>query len=224
MHSKTLKRFLAYSLLLASLALPAVSARQQERPDRKAQPSYELPAAAAECPKPIALTLTAKNPPFFVAADFSPAQVAAPHMSGLGDLSINKNFLYTFQWKRDQRCCQVTKAILTVNMKANQSGQAGGSDASNDGIAIMHNGTVVAPYNEAIYSNVTKPFPLGQPVTKSWALNPAALNIINTTGNLDFAVQDDTGVVSATLQLWGCCLSTQAGPATEPAAITNSPN
>jgi hypothetical protein len=224
MHSKTLKRYLAYSLLVASFGLPAASAKQQERQERKAQPNFELPIVKGECPRPITLTLTAKNPTSFVTADFSPVQSAAPHMTGLGDTSINKNFLYTFQWKRDQRCCQITRAILTVNMKSNQSGKSGSSDASNDGIAIMHYGNVVAPYNEAVYSSVTKPFGLGQPASKSWNLNPAALNNINVSGNLSFAVQDDTRVESATLQLWGCCLDDVKGPSTEESPTPNSRN
>ncbi|MEK6336012.1 MAG: hypothetical protein AABM67_13870 [Acidobacteriota bacterium] len=220
MQRQTLKRFLGYSLVVASFALLATSAKPQER---KAPPNNELPIVKGDCPHPIALTLTAANPTNFVAADFAPAQVNAQHMTGLGDTSINKNFLYTFQWKREQRCCQITKAILTVKMRSNQSGQSGNSDASNDGIAMMHLGNVVAPYNEAIYSNVTKPFVLGTPASKTWTLNAAALNNINTSGNLSFAVQDDTRVESATLQLWGCCLSTPRPEASEQSSIKSSP-
>ena len=167
MQTQRLKQYLRYSLLGASLALSAASARPQGR-------NYELPIVKGECPHPIALTLTAKNPTSFVAADFAPTQVNAQHMTGLADTSINKNFLYTFQWKREQRCCQITKAVLTVKMKANQGGQSSTSaDAGNDGIAIMHLGNVVAPYNEAIYSNAPKPFVVATPVSKSWTLNPA---------------------------------------------------
>jgi len=120
MQSQTLKRYLRYSLLVASLTLSAASAKPQER---KALPANEIPIVKSDCPHPIALTLTATNPANFFAADFSSGQLAAQHMTGLGDASINKNFLYTFQWKREERCCQITKAILTVKMKSNQSGQ-----------------------------------------------------------------------------------------------------
>ena len=204
MQSRTLKRFLAYSLLVASFVMPAASAKQQER---KALPNDALPINKSDCPRPIALTLTATNPTSFNPADFSPGQLAAPHMTGLGDTSINKHFLYTFQWKRDERCCQITRAILTVKMKSNQAGQLGTPDASNDGIVIMYNKSVVLPYNEAVYSAVPKPFPVGTPAAKTWTLNPAALNNLNASGRLSFGVQDDTRVESATLQLWGCCLT-----------------
>jgi len=216
MQNQRLKRHLQYSLLVAILALSAASAKPQ---DRKAVPINEIPIVRGDCPRPITLTITATNPTNFVAADFSSGQVAAPHMTGLGDPSANKNFLYTFQWKREERCCQITKAILTVKMKSNQPGQVGGSDASNDGIVIMHLGNVVAPYNEAVYSNVTKPFNVGTPADKLWTLNAAALNDINTIGTLSFAVQDDTQVVSATLQLWGCCLSTSRPGPSEKSSI-----
>ena len=213
MQRQTLKQFLAYSLLVATFALSTVSARPQEP---KALPNYGLPIVKGDCPNPIALTLTAKNPTSFDPADFSPGQLAAPHMAGLGDTSNDKHFSYTFQWKRDERCCQITRAILTIKMKSNQAGRLGGSDASNDGIAIMYNKNVVPPYNEAVYSGVSKPFPVNQPATKSWTLNAAALNAINASGRLSFDVQDDTRVESATLQLWGCCLTTTQREAGEP--------
>ena len=203
MQSQTLKTYLRYLLLLTSFALLATSANAQRK-----LPSDELPIVKGDCPKPISFTLAANNPATFDPTHFSQAQVGALHMTTLGDASVNKNFLYTFKWKRTGECCQITKAILTVNMKANQAGSTTGSDAGNDGIAIMYQGNVVAPYNEAVYSNVTKPFNGGQPATKSWTLTGAALANLNQSGTLSFSVQDDTQVVSATLQVWGCCLGT----------------
>jgi len=210
MQSQILKRSLAYALLLASLALwPASSPSQQ----RKAAPvNQELAVVPqAGCPKPISLTLTAKPPSFF-SGDFSQgpnSQLSAPHMTALGQQTADMNFLYTFQWTKDQKCCQITRAVLTVKMKSIQGGQTTkSSDAGNDGIAIMYQGNVLAPYNEGVYDGVPRPFNPGQLATKQWVLNPAALNIINTQGRLSFAVQDDTSVLSATLQLTGCCLST----------------
>ena len=224
MLSQTLKRYLAYSLLLAGFTLSAASASAQQ-PERRALPiNGVLPVVQSECPRPIALTLTAANPTSFFAGDFTPGQVAQAHQTGLGDTTIDKNFLYTFKWTRDDRCCQITKAVLTVKMRSNGPGQsATSSDAGNDGIALMHAGAVVAPYNEAVYSNVPKPFGVGQVAVKTWNLTGAALNNLNSSGNISFAVQDDTLVESATLQIWGCCLST---PRRDVAAesITVSPN
>lgn len=208
MQSHTLKRYLAYSLLVASFTLLVASASAQQQ-ERKALPlDNTAPIVQSECPRPIALTLTATNPTSFIAADFAPVQLSAPHMTGLGDTAIDKNFLYTFQWKRDEKCCQITRAVLTVKMKSNGPGQSQTSaDAGNDGIAIMYAGAAVAPYNEGVYSNVTKPFGVGQVAVKTWTLTGAALNNLNASGHLSFAVQDDTSVQSATLQLWGCCLT-----------------
>jgi hypothetical protein len=232
MQSQTLKRYLAYSLLLvASCALSAASTSAQDRrtqqlQDRNALPiNVALPVVQSECPRPVTLTLTAANPMTFVASDFNPQQVAQAHMSGFGDTAIDKNFLYTFQWRKEGQCCQITKAVLTVNMRSNGPGQSSSSaDAGNDGIALMHAGAVVAPYNEAVYSNVPKPFVAGQLATKTWVLTGAALNNLNASGLISFAVQDDTSVVSATLQISGCCLSTPKTATVEAQSITASPN
>jgi len=217
MHSKTLKRFLAYSLLLAALALPAASVKPQQR---NGPPRDELPIVRGDCPQPLTnLTLTAPNLMSFDPADFMPGQVSAPHMTGLGDPSVNENYLNTFViWKKDKKCCQITKAKLIVNMKANSSCQSHtGFDAGNDAINIMHAGLTVSNYSGYLYPG-TGPCNVGQTATYTQTLNAAALDAINQSGELSFAVQDDTQVVSATLQVWGCCLTPapatgQASPA-----------
>jgi hypothetical protein len=209
MQSQTLKRYLVYSLVVASFALTVAIAKPQER---KALPKDPLPIVRGDCPHPIALTLTATSPNV-VASDFSAAQLALPR-AWLNDTAPNKAFLYSFQWRREERCCQITKAVLTVKMRANQGGQsATSSDAGNDGIAIMHAGSSV--YSEAVYSSIPKPFTAGQAVTKQWTLNPAVLNILNGFGGFGLYVQDDTRVESATLQLWGCCLTGSAPQSTD---------
>jgi hypothetical protein len=128
------------------------------------------------------------------------------YQTSLNYTGADKAYLHTFVWKHEQRCCQITSAILTVHMKANQPGQStSSSDAGNDNISILHAGQVVQPYNERVYSHW--PFPAGQTATKTWTLNATALGIINSTGMLTFYVEDDTSVTSATLQLSGCCLT-----------------
>jgi hypothetical protein len=223
MLSQTLKRHLVYPLLVASFALSAASPRSQER--RGVPIANELPVAQGSCPKPVAVTLTA-SPPSFFAGDFTQgpnSQLSSPHMTALGQQTPDHNFLYTFQWAAGERCCQITRAVLTVKMKSILGGQTTtSSDAGNDGIAIMYQGQAVAPYNEAVYSGIPRPFNPGQLATKQWVLNQAALNIINTQGHLSFAVQDDTSVVSATLQLTGCCLTTPRRETAEGATITGS--
>ncbi len=203
MQRLTARQSLAYSLLLFTFTLSCALAKAQ---DRKALPLSEGQLVAkAACPRPISLTLTATTPNV-VNSDFSAAQLGAPR-AWLNDPAINKNFLYTFQYAKDERCCEVTSAILTVRMKANQGGQSKtSSDAGNDGISIMYNGSVVPPFSQAVYSSWS--FNVGQTSTKTWTLTGAALANLNATHRLSIYVQDDTMVQSATLQISGCCLST----------------
>lgn len=226
MQRRTLKRFLAYSLLVASLALAAASAKPQER---QAQPlNGAVPIVKGECPRPIALTLTAGTP-YVDKADFTPDQLKG-NIAGLGNLVSNKSFLHTFQWKQDERCCEITRAVLTVKMKSNQPGYSlSDNQAGNDGIAIMHAQAAVQPYSQAVYGGfpgpvsgapaVTYPFPVGQPSVKTWTLTGQALQNLKTNRRLSIYVQDDTTIESATLQIWGCCLSTQQK---EAESLTNS--
>lgn len=200
MQSKTQKRYLAYLLLLAVFALSAASASSQER---KALPNTEGPISNTACPKTIALTLTA-NPPNVVPGDFSPAQLAA--QVGFNYTGPDKHVLYTFAWKTEYRCCQITRAVLTVKGKSNQGGQSYTSpNAGNDSIAIMHSG--VSVQSQPIYSQSQFPFSAGTPFTTQVILNSAALNNLSISGTTSFLVQDDSDVQSATLQLWGCCLA-----------------
>jgi hypothetical protein len=206
---------LAISLVAVSFGVPALSVKSQER---KAI-GLDVPVVpAAACPRALAVTLTAQNPPNVYSGDFSPAQLA--NQVGLNYTSINKIFLHTFQWRRDQTCCQVTKAVLTVRMRSNSPCTSANSpDAGNDGINIMHN--TLSLYGEPVYSGPPPLWSCGvnQPAVKQWTfsptVNPAILNNINTLGRLSFAVQDDTRVESATLQLSGCCLSTPRREAAE---------
>jgi hypothetical protein len=209
MHNKTLKRYVAYSLSLAALVLPAALVKPQQR---NAPPKDELPIVRGDCHPITKWTLTAPNLLSFDPADFTPGQVSAPHMTGLGDPSVDKNYLNTFViWKKDKRCCQITKARLIVNMKANSTCQSHtGHDAGNDSINIMHAGLTVPTYADYIYPG-TGSCNVGQTATYTQNLNAAALAAINQSGELSFAVQDDTQVVSATLEVWGCCLT--AAPA-----------
>lgn len=200
MQSKTQKRYLAYLLLLAVFALTAASASSQER---KALPNNEGPITNAACPKTIALTLTA-NPANVVPGDFSPAQLAA--QVGFNYPGPNKHVLGIFAWKTEYRCCQITRAVLTVKVKAIQGGQNSTSpDAGNDGIAIMYQGLSVQ--SQPLYSPSQYPVIAGQVYTTQVILNAAALNNLSIFGQTSFAVQDDSSVQSATLQLWGCCLA-----------------
>ena len=195
MQSYSLKYFLTLSLLLGTCPPAASTAKSQER---IAGPKAEVPLTRGNCPKSLALTLTATTPNV-VNADFNAAQLSAPR-AWLNDPAVDKSFLYTFQLPRTQGCCEITGAVLTVKLKANQAGSLTG----NDGIAIMHLGSVVAPFSQPIY---TSPPPNGLSVTKTWTLTGAALSNLNANHRLSIYVQDDTRVESATLQISGCCVN-----------------
>jgi len=185
--------------LLAGLPLAAVPVRPQEQ-ERKALPQEVPVNIKGACPSPVAVTLAATTPYVFN-ADFTPAQLNAPR-AWLGDPAPNKSFLYTFQWKKEQRCCEITKAVLTVvKLKANRQGTPGGANASNDGISLMHLGSAVPAFSQVVYTTPPSSFPAGHVSVKQWTLTGAALTKLNASGLVSLFVQDDSQVNSATLQL-----------------------
>ncbi|MDX6612579.1 MAG: hypothetical protein QOD75_1765 [Blastocatellia bacterium] len=211
MTIQTTRRHVLFAALLATFLLSAVSAMAQER--KLSTDELALPIKG-NCPNPIAVTLTATTPNV-LNADFTPAMLAAPR-AFLNDPAPNKVFMHTFTWKRPQRCCEITRAVLTVKFKANQGGQSNtSSDAGNDGVALMHLGSVVPGFSGSIYSSW--PFNAGQTATRTFNLTGAALNFLNTTDTASVYSQDDSAVVSVTLQLWGCCLTTPRASSVEEA-------
>ncbi len=161
----------------------------------------------APCPDPMTVTLTAEQSNV-VTADFNAAQLAN-YQGELGYNSPNKAYAHTFEWKPKTRCCQVTKAVLKVELKAIQRGASPKSaDSGNDRIAIVSSGGVsIPPFNEPVYDpNGTFPIPAGTLATKIWSLQGSDLNKLNTAHTLSFFVQDDSSVLSATLVLTICCL------------------
>lgn len=205
---KILAQYVFPTLFAATILLTPRSMLAQELgpPSGVPPPQVGLPVQNT-CPRPITLTLKA-TPPNVFTGDFTPAQLSAPRV-GLNDPVISRHFLYTFQWKSEHKCCQITRAVLTVKMKANSEGTPGGSNASNDAINLMNNGQAIPP-SGPVYSSQS--FPAGTPATKTWNLTGAALSNINANQRVSFNVQDDTSVLSATLQLWGCCLTSGAMP------------
>ncbi|HZF08964.1 MAG TPA: hypothetical protein VFE33_09265 [Thermoanaerobaculia bacterium] len=203
METKIISRCLVLPLLAATILFAVSPLLAQPQRQIATEPlAAGVVAPTNSCPAPMDLTLRTTSLNVFK-GDFVAGQLAGSVGFNYG--GTDKHFLYTFQWKPAHRCCQITKAVLTVNMQANQGGQsAHSSDAGNDAISIMHLGTVVAPYSEAVYSHW--PFQAGQQVTKVWNLQGAALANVNADNRLSFYVEDDTMVKSATLQLIGCCL------------------
>ena len=166
---------------------------------------------AVPCPAPFSVTLNATIP-HIVAADFNAAELAN-HQEALNYGQPNKGYAHTFEWKPNKKCCQVTHAVLTVKMKSLSRGSSNTSpDAGNDAISITGPGGIpIPPYSEKVYGPAsipptTFPFPVGTLATKIWTITGAALNKLNTAHTLSIYIQDDTSVLSATLQLTGCCL------------------
>jgi hypothetical protein len=208
MNAKILARSISRFLLVTALLPTAGSALAQEQGRALTgvlveRPATSVPPSTNSCPAPVDLILSATTPNLFN-GDFPPALLA--NHAWLNDSSIDKPFIHTFAWNPGHKCCQITKAVLTVRMQANQGGRStNSSDAGNDNITLMHLGAAVLPYNERVFSSW--PFPAGQQTTKTWNLTGTALAIINSDHHESFLVEDDTQVKSATLQLIGCCLA-----------------
>jgi len=167
--------------------------------------AQEINPRASSCPSPINITLNA-NTPSVLNADFLPGQLTTSQ-TALNFTGTDRHYVHTFQWKQEHCCCQITDALLTVQMKANQGGSATGSDAGNDDITLMALGVVLLSERVYIHPPVNFPFNAGQTATKTLHLSPAALVMMNANHRLSFDVEDDTSVTSATLQLTGCCLT-----------------
>lgn len=121
MRTERLKTYLAYTLLIASFMVLASSAKAQERRVSPVE-EVELPNVKSPCPKPFPLTLTATTANV-VSADFLPGFLnPPPPVVGFNIPVSDRKFLHTFQWRRPGRCCEITRAVLTVKMKSNLGG------------------------------------------------------------------------------------------------------
>lgn len=196
MQSRTQKRYLVYLLLVATFALSGASASSQERKAVSESNEFQVGPALA-CPFPQHVHLTAPPPnatPY--AADFPSATVPLANWNAT---QPDRHFRHTFTWKSPTDCCQAVRGTLTFKYKALQGGQSATSpNAGNDGVIIYKNGSNLLGL--PIYT--TFPFPAGYTGTKTIQLTAAML----TNNNLSFQVQDDTAVISATLDVDICCI------------------
>lgn len=123
--------------------------------------------------------------------------------ANLNEQMPNKQFLHTFQWK-DDGCCQVMGATVTIRMKSIQpSSTRTSADSGNDSYSLWHNGVGMVGVGGFIWPLGT---PAGTVATRTMVLTPAMLAAINTNNMLSVAVQDDTTVEAVQLQLNRCCL------------------
>src|ERR1043165_4842767 len=118
MQGRILKSFSTVAAVAAISFLSSAFVCAQRKPN----PDEVKPVPITNsCPQPVSITLNATTPNVFN-GDFNGTQLGGPR-AWLNDPAPNKSFLYTFQWQRDERCCEITRAVLTIKMKSNQPGQ-----------------------------------------------------------------------------------------------------
>lgn len=150
-----------------------------------------LPYECTLCSNPQTDTFAAGHTRFFP-PDF-PASLQGPSAQ-LNDSRNDMPYKHTFTW-RDRETCELLNGVLSVNVRANSSPMA-----HNDTISVFHNTAYL--FHQSIWNGV-----VGAPKTITWPLSAAALANAAADRRLSFYVQDDTAVVSATLQLNWCCSS-----------------
>lgn len=170
---------------------PAEEMRAERMPPGMSPPDKSVP-----CPHPYSQTQNAANPAYRDATDFSGWNYS---WATMGDTHPNRVFGYTFKLPNqgDRLCCEITKAVLTLNLKCIND------IPGNDTWAIVHNGHGVTGAGGTIgWPNICN----GQTKTVSYAASSAVLNMMNQDHRLSFSVQDDTTVERATLTVTGCCV------------------
>lgn len=170
---------------------PAEEMRAERMPQGMSPPDKSVP-----CPHPYSQTQNATNPANRDATDFSGWNYS---WATMGDTHPNRVFGYTFKLgnQGDRLCCEITKAVLTLNLKCMDD------VPGNDTWAIVHNGHGIVGSGGTIgWPNICN----GQTKTVSYVATPAVLNMMNQDHRLSFSVQDDTTVERATLTVTGCCV------------------
>lgn len=191
-------------LVLIGGILIAGLATAQERP-RPAPGPVRGPEMA--CPNPTYETLTASGSSL-ENADFPAAALA--NMQAVGGTTANKFTGYTFRW-RSPACCAITRAVLTVRLRAITAGTSNTtSDAGNDTIAVVSGGASLPGQSGYIRPNA--PFAAGSEITRTFTLTGAQLATLNSGDRLSFLTQDDHAVLSATLRLERCCVNAPPRP------------
>jgi hypothetical protein len=176
------------ALLVVWLAAGTASAQE-------VRPSTE-PVA---CPVPITVHLSVgpSGPAAPVLSQF-PAGIR-PLIGGSvwNQTGADKQFGHTFRFNPlTKECCAMTGGTLTLHLKALVSGPSKSSSV-NDGVNVYVGGVAIGgqtPWTTSVVAGATTTIHI--PIT--------ANNL--TSGFVSFYVQDDTAVVSAELDLTGCCI------------------
>lgn len=186
---------------LSILALAPVPTVAQIEAGRVAVPAVALPGAAMPCPQPITLKLTHGGPGVHTAGQPDPADFGSLPGGTYNQTSINQWFRDSFHFKTsNSKCCQFKDGKLTVVYRALQAGPANSSTSANDDGGVWSgSGLLTGASGGRIFSGAVT---LGQMATIPYVV-PAGLI---ASGKVSFAAEDDTAVVSATLEISGCCL------------------
>ena len=186
------------TLVLALVALGIAAGLSVAQESRQAVEGGVVPPVVdggIPCPVPVHINLT-KPPPTTPTPD--PADFhAGTQSANFGGTSINQDFKDTFHWKLPGDCCQIISGKLTLRYKALQGGSAGSPTSANDRVSIIKNGSAVL--TQPLYTGAVA---TGFTTTKTLSLTPAML----TNNRLSFGVEDDTSVLSASLEVVACCL------------------
>ena len=189
--NKPFSMIAAAIVMLSAISLGAGPAKAQAP-----EAARMIPGPGVPCPNPVHYVITRPTA--------AGSQQAATILGTYNQTSINQSFKDTFTFKPPQgQCCQFTSGTLKVTYKALQSGDANHVSTSwNDDAGLMP-----GPYPRIWGPG---PVPAGQVKTIPYNLTPAML----ASGSITLYVEDDTAVVSATLEIIGCCLSSHSGPET----------
>ena len=164
-----------------------------------------LPNGHVPCPKPYTLHVPATPGPVDTSA-LPPGH----NYQGIGGNQINTWSGYTFKLPKPHHCCQAMSARLTVTFKALQGGAHGSPTSANDYWGVTKTGGGPVPGNTAalIYYPpllLSQAVTTGYQVTKTFTVTD--FSTLNSGGGLGVYAQDDTAIVSATLDITGCCLN-----------------
>lgn len=156
------------------------------------------PQAPIPCPFPTHIHQMAPLPtaatPYL--PDFPTSSCSAGFEPNFGGIQIDRCFRHTFTWKLPTECCQCLSGTLTLQYTALQGGGPGCCSA-NDTVTIFSNGSAVT--SQPLYTGVPTPKKI---LTKIIPLKCEWL----TNHRISFLVQDDTSVISATLDIDYCCV------------------
>ena len=187
-----MKRILWVALVVLSAATLSAQEEQREAP-------VKYPPGQFPCPHPYSQTFKAPPPatPAPVLSEL-PANMQSPVAgSQWNQTAINKHFAHTFRFPSERQCCLISKATLSVTIKALQGGPKDSPSSANDMVYVFAGGTVLQsqqPWKNGVATGTT--------TTLTFNFTQQQL----AGGMLTIYVQDDTAVVSASLNVSGCCI------------------